>query len=40
MHQRTRHFIENRFLMTQELAALLQVPAVTIQKWAERGKVD
>jgi excisionase family DNA binding protein len=40
MHQRTRHFIENRLLTTQELAALLRVPAVTIQKWVERGKVD
>jgi excisionase family DNA binding protein len=40
MHARTRTFIQERLLTTQELSDLTGVPAPTLQKWAERGKVD
>ena len=40
MDIKTRRFIEERLLTTQELSELLEVPAVTVQQWASRHKVD
>lgn len=40
MNARTRAFIEQRLLTTQEASALTGIPAVTLQKRAERGTLD
>jgi len=40
MNPTTKRMLSERFLTTQELAALMGVKPVTVQKWAERGHVD
>ncbi len=40
MNNKTRYLLETYIVSTAELAALLDIPMVTVQKWAERGQVD
>ncbi len=40
MNARTRAFIEERLLTTQEASRMAGVPAVTLQKQVERGSLD
>lgn len=40
MNNNTRHVLENYIVSSAELAALIGIPMVTVQKWAERGQVD
>ena len=40
MNARTRAFIEQRLLTTQEASALSGIPAITLQKRVERGSLD
>ncbi len=40
MNNNTRHLLETHIVSTAELAELIGVPMVTVQKWAIRGQVD
>ena len=40
MNARTRTFIEQRLLTTQEASALSGIPVITLQKRVERGILD